>query len=64
VIVRGFVHRLCKDLCRDLILRKVDLVHYAHISFPVRSELYGSVPVRRLKETNKEEEELVDVDPH
>jgi hypothetical protein len=30
----------------------------------VRSELCGSVPVRRLKETNKEEEELVDVAPH
>jgi hypothetical protein len=30
----------------------------------VRSELYGSVPVRRLKETNKEEDELVDVAPH
>jgi hypothetical protein len=64
VIVRGFVHIMCKALCRDLILRKVDLVRYAQITCPVWSELCGSVPVRRLKETNKEEEELVDVAPH
>jgi hypothetical protein len=53
VIVRGFVHRLCKALCRDLILRKVDLVCCAQITCPVQSELCGSVPVRILKETNK-----------
>jgi hypothetical protein len=58
------VHILCKALCRDLILRKVDLVHYAQITCPMQSELCGSVPVRRLKETNKEEEELVGIAPH
>ena len=51
-------------LCLDLILRKVDLVHCAQITCPVPSELCGFVPVRRLKETNKEEEELVDISPH
>jgi hypothetical protein len=58
------VHRLCKDLCHDVILRKVDLVHCAQITCPMRSDLCGSVPVRILKETNKEEEELVGVAPH
>jgi hypothetical protein len=28
------------------------------------SWLCGSMPIRRLKETNKEEEELLDVAPH
>jgi hypothetical protein len=63
VIVRGFVQRLFKALCRDLILRKVDLVRCAQITCLVQSELCGSVPVIIL-ETNKEEEELVDVAPH
>jgi hypothetical protein len=35
-----------------------------HISYPLRSWIYGLVHVRRLEETNKEEEELVDVAPH
>jgi hypothetical protein len=30
----------------------------------MQSWLCGLVPVRRLKDTNKEEEELVDVSPH
>ena len=59
-----FVRRLCKYFCRGLILRKVDLVRCAHITCPMWSELCGSVPVRILKKTNKEEEELVDVAPH
>jgi hypothetical protein len=58
------VHRLCKALCRDLILRKVDLARCAQITCPVWSEFCGFVPVRILKETNKEEEELVGVAPH
>jgi hypothetical protein len=58
------VDRLCKALCLELILRKVDLVCCAQITCPVQSWPCGSVPVRRLKETNKEEEELVDVAPH
>jgi hypothetical protein len=41
----------------------VDLARCAQITCPVQSEICGSVPVRRLKETNKEEEELVDVAP-
>jgi hypothetical protein len=39
-------------------------VRCAQINCPVRSWLCGLVPVRRLKEINKEEEELVDVAPH
>jgi hypothetical protein len=34
------------------------------ISCPLWSWLYGLVHVRRLKETNKEEEESVDIAPH
>jgi hypothetical protein len=64
VFCKCFVHRLYKALCYDLIMRKVDLVRCAQITCPVRSKLYGSVPVRILKQTNKEEEELVDVAPH
>jgi hypothetical protein len=52
------VDRLCKVMCLDLIWRKVDLVHYAQITCLGRSWLCGLVPVRRLKETNKEEEEV------
>jgi hypothetical protein len=42
----------------------VDLAHCLQITCLVWSEICGSVFVRRLKETNKEEEELVDVAPH
>ena len=36
----------------------------AQISCPLRSWIYGLVHIRILEETNKEEEELVDVAPH
>jgi hypothetical protein len=38
-------------------------VHCAQISCPCGVG-FGSMHVRRLKKTNKEEEELVDVAPH
>jgi len=66
--VRAFckciVHRLCKSLCCDLILRKVDLVCCAQITCPVQSKIFGFMPIRILKKTNKDEEDLVDVAPH
>jgi hypothetical protein len=40
------------------------MVRCAQISCPMRSWFCVSVHVRRLKEDNKEEEELVDVAPH
>jgi hypothetical protein len=43
---------------------KEDLTRCTQISCPMRGWLCGSVHVRILKETNKEEEELVDVAPH
>jgi hypothetical protein len=35
-----------------------------HISYHMWSCFYGFVHVRRLKEDNKEEEELVEIAPH
>jgi hypothetical protein len=55
---------LFKDLCFDLIRGKEDLAGCAQISYPLRSWIHGLVHVRRLEETNKEEEELVDISPH
>jgi hypothetical protein len=55
--------RLCKALCFDL-TRGRRIWRGAQISCPMRSWLCGLVHVRRLEETNKEEEELVDVAPH
>jgi hypothetical protein len=43
---------------------KQDLVRCTQISCPMQSWRCGLVHVRRLEETNKEEEELVDVAPH
>jgi hypothetical protein len=42
---------------------KEDLAKCVQISCPMRSWFCGSVHVRRLKEDNKEDEELVDVAP-
>jgi hypothetical protein len=56
--------RLCKALCFDPNSGKEDLARCAQISCPLWSWLCGLVHVRRLEETNKEEEELVDVAPH
>jgi hypothetical protein len=39
-------------------------VRCAQISCPLRSWICGLVHVRRLEETNKEDEELVDTAPH
>jgi hypothetical protein len=44
-------------------LGKEDLARCARISCPMQSGLCGSVHVRRLKEDNKEDEDLVDVAP-
>jgi hypothetical protein len=43
---------------------KEDLVRCAHISCPMQSWFCGSMQVRRLKEYNKEDKELVDIAPH
>jgi hypothetical protein len=40
-----------------------DLAKCVQISYPMQSGFCGSVHVRRLKEDNKEDEELVDVSP-
>jgi hypothetical protein len=42
---------------------KEDLAKCTQISCPMQSWFCGSVHVRRLKEDNKEDEELVDVAP-
>jgi hypothetical protein len=42
---------------------KEDLVRCAQIFYPMRSWFFGSVQVRILKEDNKEDKELVDIDP-
>jgi hypothetical protein len=44
-------------------LGKEDLARCAQISCPMWSFFLGSVHVRRLTKDNKEDEELVDVDP-
>jgi hypothetical protein len=43
---------------------KEDLAKCAQIFCPMRSWFCGILHVRRLKEDNKEDEELVDVSPH
>jgi hypothetical protein len=42
---------------------KEDLEKCVQISYSMRSWFFGSLHVRRLKEDNKEDEELVDVAP-
>jgi hypothetical protein len=64
VFCKCFVHRLCKGSVLGPNSGKEDLTRCAQISYPMRSWICGSVHVRILKETNKEEEELVDVAPH
>jgi hypothetical protein len=54
---------IVKRLCVVPSSGKEDLARYAQISCPMRSWFCGSVHVRRLKEDNKEDEELVDVAP-
>jgi hypothetical protein len=62
---KKLVCRLCKKaLCCDLTRGRRIKARCMQISFPMQSYFYGSVHVRRLKEDNKEEEELVDVAPH
>jgi hypothetical protein len=54
---------IVKRLCVVPSSGKEDLVRCAQISCPMQSWFCGSVHVRRLKEDNKEDEELVDVAP-
>ena len=64
MVVKGFVHRLCRGSVLEPNSGKEDLARCAQISCSMRSWHCGLVHVRILEETNTKRRILVDVAPH